>query len=87
MNIARPDGADPTGGFEIQLRGLTTMKGGSGPLIVVDGVEGGNLAKLNANDSESIDVLKDGSAAAIYGTRGTTALFLSLPAKESQDTL
>ena len=76
LNIARPDGADPTGGFEIQLRGLTTMKGGSGPLIVIDGVEGGNLANLNANDIESIDVLKDGSAAAIYGTRGTNGVIL-----------
>lgn len=76
LNIARPDGADPTGGFEIQLRGLTTMKGGSGPLIVIDGVEGGNFANLNANDIESIDVLKDGSAAAIYGTRGTNGVIL-----------
>ena len=78
LNIARPDGADPTGGFEIQLRGLTTMKGGSGPLIVIDGVEGGNLANLNANDIRQLL-----SMVPVV----PTALFLSLPAKESQDTL
>lgn len=66
---------------------MTTMKGGSGPLIVIDGVEGGNLANLNANDIESIDVLKDGSAAAIYGTRGTNGVILVTTRKESQDTL
>lgn len=76
LNIARPDGGDPTGGFEIQLRGLTTMKGGSGPLIVIDGVEGGTLSNLNPNDIETIDILKDGSAAAIYGTRGTNGVIL-----------
>lgn len=74
-------------GFEIQLRGLTTMKGGSGPLIVIDGVEGGNLANLNANDIESIDVLKDGSAVAIYGTRGTNGVILVTTRKGKPDTL
>lgn len=76
LNIARPDGGDPSGDFEIQLRGLTTMQGGSGPLIVIDGVEGGSLSNINPNDIESIDVLKDGSAAAIYGTRGTNGVIL-----------
>lgn len=76
LNIARPDGGDPTAAFEVQLRGLTTMQGGSGPLIVIDGVEGGSLSSINPNDIESIDVLKDGSAAAIYGTRGTNGVIL-----------
>jgi TonB-linked SusC/RagA family outer membrane protein len=76
LNIARPDGGDPTAGFEIQLRGLTTMKGGSSPLIIIDGVEGGSLSSINPNDIETIDVLKDGSAAAIYGTRGTNGVIL-----------
>lgn len=76
LNIVRPDGGDPTASFEIQLRGLTTMQGGSGPLIIIDGVEGGSLSAINPNDIESIDVLKDGSAAAIYGTRGTNGVIL-----------
>ncbi len=76
LNIVRPDGGDPTADFEIQLRGLTTMQGGQGPLIVIDGVEGGSLSNINPNDIETIDVLKDGSAAAIYGTRGTNGVIL-----------
>lgn len=76
LNIVRPDGGDPNGGFEIQLRGMTTMSGGAQPLVVIDGVVGGDLANVSPEDIASIDVLKDGSAAAIYGTRGTNGVIL-----------
>lgn len=76
LNIVRPNGGDPNGDFEVQLRGLTTLAGGAGPLIVIDGVSGGNLSSISPDDIESIDVLKDGSAAAIYGTRGTNGVIL-----------
>lgn len=74
--ITRPDGGNPNGNFEIQLRGLTTMSGGAQPLIVIDGVIGGDLSSISADNIQSFDVLKDGSAAAIYGTRGTNGVIL-----------
>lgn len=74
--ITRPDGGNPNGEFEIQLRGLSTMSGGAQPLIVIDGVVGGDLSSLSADNIQSFDVLKDGSAAAIYGTRGTNGVIL-----------
>jgi len=76
LNIVRPDGGDPNGDFEIQLRGMTTMSGGAQPLVVIDGVVGGDLSNVAPEDIASIDVLKDGSAAAIYGTRGTNGVIL-----------
>lgn len=76
LNIVRADGGDPNGDFEIQLRGMTTMAGGAQPLVVIDGVVGGNLSNVSPDDIASIDVLKDGSAAAIYGTRGTNGVIL-----------
>jgi iron complex outermembrane receptor protein len=45
-------------------------------LYVIDGIPGGNLSSVNPNDIESIDVLKDGSAAAIYGTRANAGVIL-----------
>ncbi|HLR31543.1 MAG TPA: TonB-dependent receptor plug domain-containing protein, partial [Fodinibius sp.] len=46
------------------------------PLIVIDGIPGGNMDLLQPTDIASIDVLKDGSAAAIYGTRGNNGVIL-----------
>ncbi|MDR1347254.1 MAG: TonB-dependent receptor [Prevotellaceae bacterium] len=76
LNIIRPDGGDPNGSFQIQLRGITTMSGGASPLIVIDGVVGGDLSSLSSQEIQTIDVLKDGSAAAIYGTRATNGVIL-----------
>ncbi len=76
LNIARPGGGDVNGSFDIQLRGLTTLSGGQGPLFVIDGVLGGDLNSVSTDEIESIDVLKDGSAAAIYGTRGTNGVII-----------
>jgi iron complex outermembrane receptor protein len=75
LNITRP-GGDPNGGFNIRLRGIGTIGANSEPLIVIDGVIGGSLSTVDPNDIASIDVLKDGSAAAIYGTRGGTGVIL-----------
>ncbi|MFA9390745.1 MAG: SusC/RagA family TonB-linked outer membrane protein [Prolixibacteraceae bacterium] len=67
---------DPTSGTQIQLRGNTTIYGTSGnPLILVDGVPS-DFKTVAAEDIETIDVLKDGSAAAIYGTRGTNGVII-----------
>ncbi len=76
LNISRAGNSDPNGGFQLQLRGLTTLAAGQEPLIVIDGVIGGSLNNIPIDEIESIDVLKDGSAAAIYGTRGTNGVIL-----------
>ena len=67
---------DPNAGLNILIRGISTLKGNASPLIVIDGVPGGDINTLRPEDIESIDVLKDGSAAAIYGTRGTAGVIL-----------
>ena len=64
-------GRDP----DIQLRGITTISGSRSPLVLVDGVPGG-LNTVATEDIESISVLKDGSAAAIYGSRASNGVIL-----------
>ncbi len=66
---------DPTAGSQISLRGITTLVGDASPLVIVDGVPG-DLRTVAPEDIESIDILKDGAAAAIYGTRGTNGVIL-----------
>ncbi len=63
-------------GTTIQLRGLTSINSGKQPLIVVDGFPGGDIRALNQDDIKSIDVLKDASAGAIYGTRAASGVIL-----------
>ena len=63
-------------GTTIQLRGLTSINSGKEPLIVVDGFPGGDIRALNQDDIKSIDVLKDASAGAIYGTRAAAGVIL-----------
>jgi TonB-linked SusC/RagA family outer membrane protein len=75
LNISSHSGS-PNEGVDISLRGQTTIQGNSDPLIIVDGVPGVSLDAVSPRDIESIDILKDGSAAAIYGTRGTNGVIL-----------
>lgn len=75
LSISRP-GGDPNGGFDIRLRGLSTIGANASPLVVIDGIIGGDLGNVDPNDIASIDILKDGSAAAIYGTRGSSGVIL-----------
>jgi TonB-dependent starch-binding outer membrane protein SusC len=75
LSIARP-GGDPNGNFTMRLRGLSTIGANTEPLVIVDGIPGADLNTVDPNDIESIDVLKDGSAAAIYGTRGSSGVLL-----------
>lgn len=75
LNISRP-GGNPNGGFNIRLRGISSFGANAEPLIVIDGVIGASLSTVDPNDIESMDVLKDGSAAAIYGTRGSAGVIL-----------
>jgi TonB-linked SusC/RagA family outer membrane protein len=75
LSIARP-GGDPNGGFEIRLRGISTLGAGTSPLVVLDGQVGADLNTVDPNDIATIDVLKDGSSAAIYGTRGSAGVII-----------
>lgn len=75
LGISKTSG-NPSGELSIMLRGISTLAASSAPLIVIDGVAGGSLNAISPEDIESIDVLKDGSAAAIYGTRGTNGVII-----------
>lgn len=66
---------DPTATSSIMLRGINTVSGNTNPLILVDGIEG-SLTTVAPENIASIDVLKDASAAAIYGTRGANGVIL-----------
>lgn len=78
LNISRTT-ADPTStGFNVQIRGFSTLDKGAGtsPLYIVDGVPVSNIDNISPDEIASMDVLKDGSAAAIYGTRGTNGVII-----------
>ena len=72
-------------GTTIQLRGMTSINSGRAPLVVIDGFPGGDIRSLTQEDIKSIDVLKDGSAAAIYGTRAASGVIL-ITTKSGSDT-
>ncbi len=74
LQISLPSG-DPTANTTVMLRGNSSLMGSSAPLILVDGVPG-SFSTVAPEEIESIDVLKDGSATAIYGTRGTNGVII-----------
>ena len=85
VSITNTAAADPNNQASIQIRGITSRAAGLGPLVVIDGVPGGNLTNINTNDIESMDILKDGAASAIYGTRGSNGVILVTTKKGSKD--
>lgn len=68
--------SSPNATNDFQLRGVASINASQGPLIVIDGIPGGDFRSLQQEDIESIDVLKDASAGAIYGTRATGGVIL-----------
>jgi TonB-linked SusC/RagA family outer membrane protein len=76
LNTVSSNGSDPNAGVSVQLRGANSVKASMGPLIVIDGVPGGDINNVAREDILSIDVLKDASAAAIYGTRASGGVIL-----------
>jgi TonB-linked SusC/RagA family outer membrane protein len=74
--LTRTSGSNPNSAVSVQLRGVTTVTGSSSPLFVIDGIPDANPDLLQQDDIESIDVLKDGSGAAIYGTRGNAGVII-----------
>ena len=85
VSISNVASADPNANASIQVRGVASRAASNDPLIVIDGVPGGNLQNINENDIESIDVLKDGAASAIYGTRGSNGVVIVTTKKGSTD--
>lgn len=78
LNIIKTS-SDPTNtGYNIQIRGFSTLDKGAGtsPLYIVDGIPVNNIDNISPDEIASMDVLKDGSAAAIYGTRGTNGVII-----------
>ena len=76
-SVIKNGGDDPAqNSYNVQLRGVGSLNGSTEPLYVIDGVPGGNLSSVQPSDIESIDILKDGSAAAIYGTRANAGVIL-----------
>lgn len=72
VNSSGAAGAAPT----LRVRGVNSIKADGGPLIVIDGFPGGNLSAINPADIKSIEVLKDASSTAIYGSRGANGVIL-----------
>ena len=85
VSIVNTGSADPNSVASIQIRGVSSREAGLGPLIVIDGVPGGSLSNLNPNDIASFDILKDGAAAAIYGTRGSNGVILVTTKSPTKD--
>jgi len=84
LTVIYPTG-DPTSRTQILLRGNTSLMGkNQDPLILIDGIPG-DMKTVAPQDIESIDVLKDGSAAAIYGTRGTNGVIIITTKKAGRD--
>lgn len=75
LNITQPSG-DPNESPTVRLRGYTSLAGGSDPLYVVDGVIGVPINSISPSDIEQIDVLKDASASAIYGSRAANGVIM-----------
>lgn len=66
----------PGADVQIRIRGANSINGSNQPLVVIDGVIGADMRSINTNDVESMEVLKDASATAIYGSRGANGVIL-----------
>lgn len=75
VSITNTGSGDPNNPASIQIRGVSSRDAGLSPLIIINGVPG-ELSNVNPNDIESFDILKDGAASAIYGTRGSNGVIL-----------
>lgn len=76
LNVNTVAAANPNSSSSLQVRGATSITAGNEPLIVIDGVAGGDIRNLSPQDIESLTVLKDAGSAAIYGTRGANGVIL-----------
>ena len=82
VSVIRSNGR-PGGDVKVRIRGANSITGNNDPLVVVDGILGGDLSTINPNDIASMDVLKDASATAIYGVRGSNGVIIITTKKGS----
>lgn len=75
VQVQKPNGA-PGSGMKIRIRGANSISGGNDPLYVIDGFVGADIVSLNPSEIESINILKDASSTAIYGSRGANGVVL-----------
>ena len=78
---------NPTEDNTIRVRGINSITAETGPLVVIDGFIGGSLQSLNPSDIQSIEVLKDASATAVYGSRGANGVLLVTTKNPDKDKL
>jgi TonB-linked SusC/RagA family outer membrane protein len=77
LNISQTNAASAKGGGDILIRGKSSIRAGTSPLIVLDGViYPGQLADINPNDILTVDVLKDASSAAVFGAKSASGVIL-----------
>lgn len=82
LTVVQPSG-DPTQGSSLRLRGGTSLSASNSPLIVIDGIPGVDMNTVQPSEIISIDVLKDASAAAIYGSRGANGVIIVTTNREN----
>ena len=76
VNFSNAAAADPNSDPNLQIRGASSLESGNNPLIIIDGMPGANIRNIASQDIESMTILKDGSAAAIYGSRAANGVIL-----------
>ena len=85
LSIVQSSGAVESGA-SIRLRGGTSLSASNGPLVVVDGIPGVDINSVQPSEIVSMDILKDASAAAIYGSRGANGVIIITTNRQSSDT-
>ncbi len=84
LSVVQASGS-PENGASLRLRGGTSLSASNGPLVVVDGIAGVDFNSVQPNEIVSIDVLKDASAAAIYGSRGANGVIIVTTNRQASD--
>ncbi len=77
---------DPSSGATVRLRGGTSLSAGNSPLVVIDGIPGVDINTVQPSEIVSIDILKDASASAIYGSRGANGVIIVTTNRSASDT-
>lgn len=85
LSVSQASGS-PENGSSLRLRGGTSLSASNGPLVVVDGIPGVDINSVQPTEIVSIDVLKDASSAAIYGSRGANGVIIVTTNRQATDT-
>ncbi len=84
LSVSQSSG-DPAVGASVRLRGGTSLSAGNAPLVVIDGIPGVDMNTVQPSEIVSIDVLKDASASAIYGSRGANGVIIVTTSRSASD--